>query len=69
MKKMLYLCTENVHFSSDNNIYIQNDRVAMWSPVGPMLASIFMVELERCYTPCLTRRLATEDTLTTQFAI
>ena len=69
MKKMLYLCTENVHFSSDNNIYIQNDGVAMWSPVGPMLASIFMVELERCYTPCLARRLTTEDTLTTQFAI
>ena len=41
----------------------------MWSPLGRMLASIFMVELERCYTPCLARRLATEDTLTIQFAL
>ena len=32
IKELLYLCTKNAHFSFDNNIYIQNDSVAMGSP-------------------------------------
>ena len=46
MKELLYLCTENVHFSFDNKICIQRDCVAMASSLGPILAMIFMVELE-----------------------
>ena len=46
MKKLLTLCTKNVHFSFNNDIYIQIDGVAMGSPLGPVTANIFMVELE-----------------------
>ena len=51
MKELLYLCTKSVHFSFDNNIYIESDGVAMGSPLGPTLANIFMVELERSEIP------------------
>ena len=46
MKKLLTLCTKNVHFSFNNDIYVQIDGVAMGSPLGPVTANIFMVELE-----------------------
>ena len=46
MKKLLYLCTKNVHFSFDNNIYLQNNGIAMESPLGPILTNIFLFELE-----------------------
>ena len=46
MKKLLTLCTKNVHFSFNKEIYIQIDGVAMGSPLGPVMANIFMVELE-----------------------
>ena len=57
MKELLYLCTKNVHFSFDNNSYIQNDGVAMGSPMGSILANIFMVELERSAIPGLASKL------------
>ena len=47
MKELLNLCTKSVHFTFDGNIYVQNDGVAMGSPSGPVLANIFLVELER----------------------
>ena len=47
MKNLLSLCTKNVHFTFGNNIYQQKDGVAMGSPLGPVLAGIFMVHLER----------------------
>ena len=46
MKKLLTLCTKNVYLSFNNEIYIQIDRVAMGSPLKPLMANIFMVELE-----------------------
>ena len=52
MKEML-LCTKNVHFSYNHDIYIQRDGVAMGSPLGPVLAWIFMVNLERSLVPKL----------------
>ena len=51
MKKML--CTKNVHFSYNQDIYMQKDGVAMGSPLGPVLAGIFMVNLERSLVPKL----------------
>ena len=53
MKKLLTLCTKNVHFSFNNEIYIQIDGVAMGSPLGPVIANIFMVELETTLVPKL----------------
>ena len=47
MKELLNLCTKSVHFIFEGNIYVQNDDVAVGSPLGPILANIFMVELER----------------------
>ena len=46
MKELLILCTKNVHFTFNNETYIQVDGVAMGSPLDPVLAKIFMVELE-----------------------
>ena len=53
MKKLLTICTKNVHFSFNNDIYIQIDGVSMGSPLGPVLAKIFMVELESVLFPKL----------------
>ena len=53
MKELLTLCTKNVHFTFDNQVYHQNDLVAMGSPLGTVLAGIFMVELETRIIPTL----------------
>ena len=37
----------------NNEIYVQNDGVAMESPLGPILANVFMVELENTLVPRL----------------
>ena len=42
LKESLYLCTKQLHFTFNNNIYIQCDGVAMGYPLGPLLANIFM---------------------------
>ena len=44
MKELLYLCTSS-------------DGVVMGSPLGPILANIFMVELERFVIPGLANKL------------
>ena len=41
MKKLLTICTKNVHFSFNNDIYIQIDGVAMGSPLGSVIANIW----------------------------
>ena len=45
---------KNVHFSMNGDIYLQIDAVAMVSPLGPVLAGILMVELERSLVPKLS---------------
>ena len=50
MKELLLLCTKNVHFKQ-----IQVDGVAMRSPLAPLLANIFMKELERSLIPNLSK--------------
>ena len=57
MKNILILCTKNVHFTFTNEIYIQNDGVVMGSPLGPILAGIFMVELENTLVPKLKQHI------------
>ena len=56
MKELLYLCTKNVHFSFSNEIYMQNDGEVMDSPLEPVLANIFMVELERTAIQSLRKK-------------
>ena len=53
MKQLLLICTKDVHFTFNNEIYKQKDGVAMGSPLGPVLAGIFMVELERKVVPTI----------------
>ena len=53
MKKLLTICTKNVHFSFNNDIYVQIDGVVMGSPLGSVIANIFMVELESVLVPKL----------------
>ena len=57
IKELLKLCIKSVHFTFDGNIYVQNDGVAMGSPLRPVLANIFMVELERSVIPTLMDKM------------
>ena len=57
MKELLILCAKNVHFTFNNETYIQVDDTAMGSPLGPMLANIFMVELETSVIPNLSNKV------------
>ena len=59
MKQLLLLCTKNVRFSYNGIIYQQCDGVAMASYLGPVLAVIFMVHLERTFIPKLTEHMNT----------
>ena len=44
MKELLILCTKNVHFMFDNQVYQQNDGMAMGSPLLPVLNwMVFMI--------------------------
>ena len=54
MKTLLLLCTKQVHFTYNKQIYSQKDGVAMGSPIGPILANIFMVDLETSLMPNLS---------------
>ena len=69
MEQMLFLCARNVRFSYNQDIYMQRDSVAMGSHLGPVLAAIFMVKLERSLARKLNvylnywRRFA-DDTIT-----
>nr|VZI52560.1 unnamed protein product [Spirometra erinaceieuropaei] len=47
LKEILLRCTLNVQFLFDNQLYRQIDGVAMGSPLGPLLADVFMGKLER----------------------
>ena len=54
LKKLLLKATSDVEFSFDGIMYRQIDGVAMGSPLGPVLANIFMGHcevriLEKCW--------------------
>ena len=57
MENLLTLCTKNVHFTLNNKIYVQNDGVAMGSPLEPILANAFMLELENTLIPRLQQHV------------
>ena len=58
MKELLYLCTKNAHFTLNSKTYVQVDGVAMGSPLGLVLANIFMVELEQNIIPTLSKDIS-----------
>ena len=57
MKELIQLCTKDVHFNFNGTTYVQKDGVAMGSRLAPVLAGIFMVELERAVIPKLSQHL------------
>ena len=70
MNNLVTLCTKNIQFTFNNDIYQQKDGVAMGSPLGPVLAGIIMVELQNSVVPQLNSHLRfwkpyVDDTLTT----
>ena len=69
MREILLLRTKNVHFTFRCFVYLQTDTVAMGSPLGLVLAGIFMVHLKRSLVPLLTAELSfwkrcVDDTIT-----
>ena len=56
MKELLYICTKNVYFLFNSEIYMQNDGVALGSPLGLVFANIVMVVLERTIIPSLSNK-------------
>ena len=57
LKEDILLCTKDVNFTYNNLMYKQVDGEAMGSPLGPILAGIFMIELERILIPTLNCHL------------
>ena len=51
LKELLLFCTKHLHFRFNGEIYIQIDGVAMGSPLGQLLAHIFMISLEETVLP------------------
>ena len=59
MRDLLLLCTKNVHFSYNGDIYTQAECVTMGSPLGAVyFAGIFMVESERTIAPTLREHMS-----------
>lgn len=46
LRKLLELCTKDVQFQFDGELYRQTEGVSMGSPLGPILADIFLGHLE-----------------------
>ncbi|KAA3676625.1 uncharacterized protein DEA37_0003469 [Paragonimus westermani] len=54
LEQLLLLCTKNVSFAFQDSAYRQIDGVAMSSPLGPILADIFIAKLEQQVTERLS---------------
>ncbi|CAH8435813.1 unnamed protein product [Dicrocoelium dendriticum] len=46
LRQLLLMCTRNIQFQFNGTLYRQIDGVAMGSPLGPLLADVFMSKLE-----------------------
>ena len=57
MKELLLLCTKGVHFTFCSENYVQTDGFTMGSPLEPVLAGLFMVELENTLVTALSNHL------------
>ena len=57
LKELLLLCTKHLHFRFNGETYTQIDGVAMGSPLGPLLANIFMISLEERVLPKVSNYL------------
>ena len=57
MRQLLNICTKDMHFTFNGKTYKQNDGVCMGNPLGPVIANIFMVELECSLVPTLSNVL------------
>ena len=53
MRNLLYLCTKDVPFMFNGELYLQIDGVMMGSPLGAIFANIFMCELENSLIPTI----------------
>ena len=53
MKQLLNLCTKDMHFTFNNKTYKQNDGASMGNPLGPVIANIFVTELECTVVPTI----------------
>ena len=58
LKTLLELCTKDMHFSFNDTIFKQVNGVAMGSPLGPVIANIFMVKLEELMVPKLAGKMS-----------
>ena len=58
MRQLILLWTKNVQFTFNGETFTQVDGVAMGSPLAPILAGIFTVELERNLIPILKDHLS-----------
>ena len=57
LKNLLYLCTKEGHFTFNEETYNQTDGVMMGSPLGSLMANIFMCELENTLVPTMANEL------------
>ena len=58
MRDIYLLCTINVHFSYNGDIYTQADDVAMGSLLDPVPADIFLIELKRAIMSTLREHMS-----------
>ena len=68
LRELILLCTKDVHFTFTGEKFTQVDSVTLGSPLVPILAGIFMEELERNLIPILKdylscRRRYVNDTI------
>ena len=57
INQTIIIAKKNVHFTFNNETYIQVDGVAMGSPLVPVLANMFMVELETAVIPNVSNKV------------
>ena len=58
MRETLLLCTKNIHFIFRDVAYLQRDGAALGSPLRPVSARIFMIDLESSLVTLLTAELS-----------